>query len=108
MPNADAPKQVILYTRVSGEEQKKKGYSLDDQRDALRTWAAEEGYEVLEEVEDGAWSGGFLTRPGFDRVRELVTREPGGVHAVAASTGGADTGRVGGSSGARTGHEFSM
>src|SRR3712207_4945760 len=84
MPNVDAPKQVILYTRVSGEEQKKKGYSLDDQRDALRTWAAEEGYEVLEEVEDGAWSGGFLTRPGFDRVRELVAREPRGVHAVAA------------------------
>jgi DNA invertase Pin-like site-specific DNA recombinase len=24
MPNADAPKQVILYTRVSGEEQKKR------------------------------------------------------------------------------------
>jgi predicted site-specific integrase-resolvase len=86
MPNADAPKQVILYTRVSGEEQKKKGYSLDDQRDALGTWAAEEGYEVLEEVEDGAWSGGFLTRPGFDRVRELVAREPRGVHASPRST----------------------
>jgi site-specific DNA recombinase len=60
----------------------KNGYSLDDQRDALRAWAAEEGYEILEEVEDGAWSGGFLTRPGLDRVRELVSG--GGVHAVAA------------------------
>ncbi len=84
MPNTNGhgPKRAILYTRVSGEEQKKKGYSLDDQRDALRAWAAEEGYEVLEEVEDGAWSGGFLTRPGLDRVRELVGG--GGVDAVAA------------------------
>jgi site-specific DNA recombinase len=80
--NGHGPRRAILYARVSGEEQKKKGYSLDDQRDALRAWAVEEGYEVLEEVEDGAWSGGFLTRPGLDRVRELVSS--GGVHAVAA------------------------
>src|SRR5215217_25425 len=84
MPSANdhGPKRAILYTRVSGEEQRKKGYSLDDQRDALRAWAAEEGYEIIEEVEDGAWSGGFLTRPGLDRVRELVAG--GGVYAVAA------------------------
>ena len=80
--NGHGPKRAILYTRVSGEEQKKKGYSLDDQLDALREWAATEGYEVIEEVEDGAWSGGFLTRPGLDRVRELVAG--GGVDAVAA------------------------
>ena len=80
--NGHGPQRAILYTRVSGEEQKKKGYSLDDQLDALRAWAATEGYEILEEVEDGAWSGSFLTRPGLDRVRELVA--DGGVHAVAA------------------------
>jgi site-specific DNA recombinase len=64
--NGHGPRRAILYTRVSGEEQKKKGYTLSDQRDALREWAAEEGYEILEEVEDSAWSGGFLTRPGLD------------------------------------------
>jgi site-specific DNA recombinase len=84
MPSANGhgPKRVILYTRVSGDEQRKKGYSLDDQRDSLRAWARDEGYEILEEVEDGAWSGGFLTRPGLDRARELAAN--GGVHAVAA------------------------
>jgi site-specific DNA recombinase len=80
--NGHGPKRAILYTRVSGEEQKQKGYSLDDQRDALRAWARDEGYDILEEVEDGAWSGSFLTRPGLDRVRELAAG--GGVHAVAA------------------------
>jgi site-specific DNA recombinase len=73
---------VILYMRVSGDEQKKKGYSLVDQRAALRAWARSEGYTILEEVEDGAWSGGSLTRPGLDRVRERVAE--GGVYAVAA------------------------
>jgi DNA invertase Pin-like site-specific DNA recombinase len=33
---------------------------------------AKEGYEVLEEIEDGAWSGGFFERPGLDRVRDRV------------------------------------
>ena len=72
--------RVTLYTRVSGDAQRDHGYSLTDQRRELREWAEKEGYEVVEEVEDGAWSGGFLERPGLDRVRDLV-RE-GGVDAV--------------------------
>lgn len=63
----------MLYCRVSGEEQRKKGYSLADQRDALRGWCSENGYEVVEEVEDGGYSGAYLKRPGLDRVREMVT-----------------------------------
>jgi site-specific DNA recombinase len=78
--NGRAPKRAVLYMRVSGEEQKKKGYSLSDQREALRVWCGAEGYEVLEEVEDGAWSGAYLVRPGLDRVRDLV--EAGDVDVV--------------------------
>jgi site-specific DNA recombinase len=73
-------KRAILYTRVSGNEQREHGYSLSDQKRELKEWVAKEGSEVLEEVEDGAWSGGFLERPGLDRVRERVTA--GGVDAV--------------------------
>jgi DNA invertase Pin-like site-specific DNA recombinase len=82
MPNTNGhdPKRAILYTRVSGDAQRDHGYSLSDQRRELREWAAKEGYELLDEVEDGAWSGGFLERPGLDRVRERVA--VGGVHAV--------------------------
>ncbi len=79
--NIYSPKQVILYTRVSGDRQRDHGYSLADQKRELEEWAGKEGYEVLEAVEDGAWSGSSLVRPGLDRVRELVAGE--GVDAVA-------------------------
>jgi site-specific DNA recombinase len=84
MPSANGhgPKRAILYARVSGEEQAKKGYSLSDQRQALREWAEDEGYEVVEEIADEGWSGAYLERPGLDRVRDLV--EAGGVGVVAA------------------------
>jgi site-specific DNA recombinase len=79
--NGHGPKRAILYARVSGDEQAKKGYSLPDQKQALREWASGEGYEILEEVEDDGWSGAYLERPGLDRVRDLV--EAGGLDAVA-------------------------
>lgn len=80
--NGNGPKRAILYARVSGEEQAKKGFSLPDQRQALREWAGDEGYEALEEVADEGWSGAYLERPGLDRVRDLV--EAGGVDVVVA------------------------
>jgi site-specific DNA recombinase len=65
-------KRAILYMRVSGEEQKKRGYSLPDQRDTLRVWCSENAYEILEEVEDAGYSGAYLERPGLDQVRQMV------------------------------------
>jgi DNA invertase Pin-like site-specific DNA recombinase len=79
--NVHGPRRAILYTRVSGDRQRDHGYSLSDQKRELEEWAAKEGYQVLEAVEDGAWSGGSLVRPGLDRVRALVAG--GGVDAVA-------------------------
>jgi site-specific DNA recombinase len=75
MPNTNGhgPKRAILYARVSGDEQVKKGYSLADQRDALRKWCSENGYEIVDEVQDRGFSGAYLERPGLDRVREMVT-----------------------------------
>jgi site-specific DNA recombinase len=78
--NGHGPKRAILYTRVSGEEQAKKGYSLADQLDALRDWCYKNGHEVIEEVQDRGFSGAYLERPGLDRVREMVAG--GGVNAV--------------------------
>jgi site-specific DNA recombinase len=71
--NGDGSKRAVLYCRVSGEEQRKKGYSLADQLDTLRRWCSENGYEIVDEVEDGGFSGAYLERPGLDRVREMVT-----------------------------------
>jgi len=64
--------RVILYARVSTDEQARSGYSLAQQLEALGEYAAREGYEVLEEVVDPGQSGASLERPGMDRVRDLV------------------------------------
>jgi site-specific DNA recombinase len=85
MPNTNGhgpTKSAILYARVSTDEQARSGYSLAQQLEALREYAAGEGYEVLEEVQDPAQSGASLERPGMDRVRDLVAA--GGVSVVLA------------------------
>jgi hypothetical protein len=33
----------------------------------LRRWLDANGYRTVEKIEDGAWSGGDLQRPGLDR-----------------------------------------
>lgn len=73
---------AVLYTRVSTEEQSRRGYSLDEQLHELRRYAEEQGYTVLEEVVDRGYSRSTLNRPGMDRVRELVAA--GGVGTVLA------------------------
>src|SRR5919206_1079377 len=70
--NGHGPKRAILHARVSTDEQARSGYSLAQQLEALREYAAREGYEVLEEVQDPGQSGASLERPGIDRVRDLV------------------------------------
>jgi DNA invertase Pin-like site-specific DNA recombinase len=70
--NGHGAKRAILYARVSTDEQAKSGYSLAQQLEALREYAAREGYEVLEEVTDPGQSGASLARPGLDHVRDLL------------------------------------
>jgi site-specific DNA recombinase len=64
--------KVILYARVSTEEQANSGYSLALQLESLRAHAARQEYEILEEVTDPGYSGASLERPGMDRIRDLV------------------------------------
>jgi DNA invertase Pin-like site-specific DNA recombinase len=83
MPSTNGHKKTaVLYSRVSTSEQAEKGYSLAQQLQALREYAAHEGYEVLEEVTDPGQSGASLVRPGLDRARDLVAE--GGVSVVLA------------------------
>ena len=70
--NGHGLKQAMLYARVSTDEQARSGYSLAQQMESLREYAACEGYEVLEEVIDPGQSGASLELPGMDRVRDLV------------------------------------
>jgi len=71
--------KAVLYTRVSTEEQGKSGYSLGQQREALRAYCKDQGLEVVGEFEDQS-SGASLDRPGMDDVRDVVSA--GGVHLV--------------------------
>src|SRR5918992_1493508 len=80
--NGHGPKRAVLYARVSTDEQARSGYSLAQQIEALRAYAARKGYEILEEVQDAGQSGASLERPGMDRVRDLVAA--GGVYVVLA------------------------
>ena len=80
--NGHGLKRAILYARVSTDEQVRSGYSLAQQLEALREYAAREGYKVLEEVVDPGQSGASLERPGMDRVSDLVAA--GGVSVVLA------------------------
>lgn len=72
--------RAILYSRVSTTRQARDGYSLAQQLEALRGFAARAGHGVLAEVVDAAQSGASLHRPGLDRVRDMVAA--GGVAAV--------------------------
>jgi site-specific DNA recombinase len=80
--NGHGPKRAVLYARVSTDEQARSDYSLAQQMEALRQYAAREGYEVLEAIVDPGQSGASLERPGMDRVRDLVAA--GGVSVVLA------------------------
>lgn len=66
--------RAVLYSRVSTEEQVEHGYSLGGQARKLREFAANEGWRVVEEIEDDGYSGADPYRPGLRRVLELVER----------------------------------
>jgi site-specific DNA recombinase len=70
--NGHGPKRAALYRRVSGEEQKEKGYSLPDQRSEQLEHCACENFKIVREFEDAGYSGKFLERPGLDELRDLV------------------------------------
>src|ERR671911_940896 len=70
--NGHGPRKAILYVRVSTDEQAKSGYSIPEQLRELRTYAAREGYRVVEEAVDDGHSGADPHRPGLRRVMELA------------------------------------
>src|SRR5918993_4725973 len=72
MPSTNGQKKTaVLYARVSTDEQAKFGYSIPDQLGTLRNYAAEKGYDVIEECVDDGWSGADPDRPGLRRIIDL-------------------------------------
>ena len=79
-PKDNGVLRAILYARVSTKGQAQGGFSVDQQIEALREYATEMGYEIIEEITDPGYSGRVLERPGLERVRDLV--EAGGISMV--------------------------
>src|SRR5918995_2474623 len=64
--------RAVAYVRVSSEEQRRHGYSLDDQERELRIQIGLRGWEIVEVVRDEGLSGADPSRPGLRRIEELA------------------------------------
>lgn len=61
-----------IYCRVSTDEQVRKGYSLEDQRQSCLKHLLAMGFSDIEEYIDDGYSGEFLERPGLERLRDNI------------------------------------
>ena len=67
-------KRVVIYARVSSEEQEKEGFSIPAQLKLLKEYAASEGYEIVSEfidVETAKKSG----RTNFNEMVKFLEKE---------------------------------
>jgi len=67
-----SPARVLLYSRVSTEEQADSGLGLDAQRASLETEAARRGWHDVEHVADEGFSAKDLNRPGIARALAML------------------------------------
>ncbi len=77
-------KRVILYCRVSSDEQKKEGLSLEHQDRALRNYCENHGYEIINERfwDDYSAKDYDLQRPEIKRIYEYCKHNTGKVDLV--------------------------
>lgn len=70
--------RIYTYVRVSSEEQKKYGLSVDAQRENLKKWAAANGHTIIREYNDAGISGKkpISKRPDLQRMlRDMETEK---------------------------------
>ena len=68
------PTKTRVYGRVSHEEQKKFGFSIENQLDKLRTYAEENNLLIVDEYVDEGFSAGTTKRPELQRMLKEVQR----------------------------------
>lgn len=59
---------VRLYTRVSTDEQRRNGQSIEAQKEQLYEYCSKNDLNILEYYEDNGFSGGTLNRPAFQKL----------------------------------------
>src|ERR1043166_1893114 len=65
----DAGLRIVLYARVSTEEQRE-GQSIDSQICELESFARAKGWFLGDVYKDEGWSGSVMARPELDRLRD--------------------------------------
>jgi DNA invertase Pin-like site-specific DNA recombinase len=77
---------AIGYVRVSSEEQKKSGLSIEYQKERVQQYASKSGLALTEIIEDEGVSAGKVLekRPGGSRLVEMLKRRKGKVNHVIA------------------------
>jgi len=73
--------RAIGYVRVSTKDQAENGVSLNEQSVKINAMCLARGDELLEIIEDGE-SGKDLNRPGFQRLKAIVEKQPKAVDCV--------------------------
>lgn len=75
--------KVILYVRVSTEEQASSQAGLNAQRAALTREAEARGWADVEWIEDAGYSAGSMDRPGMQRALGMLTSGEASILAAA-------------------------
>lgn len=65
--------KVAIYTRVSTEDQAQKGFSLEAQKNKLKSYCKAKGWEIVKEYKDDGYSGRDEKRPKYQQM--LTDRE---------------------------------
>lgn len=73
IPVSTAPKRVVIYIRVSTQEQAKEGYSIEAQREKLLAYCKARGWQVVAVIVDPGYSGSNLDRPGIQELISNIT-----------------------------------
>jgi len=63
---------LIGYRRVSTEDQKDRGSSLEAQSDKIRAFASAHGHHLVDIIDDGGESAKSLDRPGIRRCLAMI------------------------------------
>lgn len=61
-------RSVAIYVRVSTTEQAREGYSIDEQIDILKKFAADRDWKVYKIYKDAGFSGAKLERPAMEQL----------------------------------------
>jgi site-specific DNA recombinase len=67
-------KTAIIYSRVSSDEQKEKGYSLDDQEEKLSRYCLQNNIQVVQKFREDCSAKEGFDRPKFRVIKELITK----------------------------------